>query len=263
MESNKFYDVILRIWKDPVWSKIIAAGITGIILSFPIKKNYQIIVDFFHTEITIVVWCLFPLIIFVSAMTYIVSSLVNKQHDKADNLYSVIVNKISVFLLLDNWSPFIDHAIRGLVYDRFINNQRDFNELVLTTLWPRKNRKIETKIHNVNNEYNKFITIFTQHCKLEGNIYREIKYYKVGGFNKNYDKDLVDYKKWSSDWYLCLHNLIVELNELIVLCNKYLPIDSLSETLHKKYLIEDSQGIYNQMNPTLMQPTKKVKLKSK
>ena len=43
---NKVCTFILKFWKDPVWSKVIATGIIGILAIFPIINNILAIKDF-------------------------------------------------------------------------------------------------------------------------------------------------------------------------------------------------------------------------
>jgi len=57
--------------------------------------------------------------------------------------YIRIILKISDLLLLSSWSVFIDNAPRGIVIKDFINNQGDFNKLILTTIWPKKYTSIK------------------------------------------------------------------------------------------------------------------------
>jgi hypothetical protein len=116
-----------------------------------------------------------------------------------------------------------------------------------STIWPKHYIAVKKLLLEINDVYNKFITIYSEHSELINNDhFKEIKFYKKGGWNKNYDKDVEEYKQWSFAWYYVLHYLVILLNCLIEMLNKIFKDRKIPELYKNKYLIEETLGLYNE-----------------
>jgi len=251
--------ILKRIWNNPVWSKVIAAGIIAILALVPISIWWNIILMFLVTKIEI--WMYLLILFFLCGLYFGIDiNLKKRSNQQAKNaiiIYCDLLNSISNFIMLEYWDVFIDNAMRGIVIEEFIDNQRDFNLLILSTIWPNKWKKIKKRILIMNIEYNDYVSTFLQHADLIGNSYKEIKYYQTGVFNPKYDEMLDDYKKWALEWYKKLNNFVFSLNNLIETSITVLPIENLKQSLRKKYMLEDTMGVYNKLQPTITLPHKK------
>jgi len=117
-------------------------------------------------------------------------------------------------------------------------------------------------IIELNLAYNEYIKTFLEHSEIIRNDhFREIKFYKTNGFNKNYDRDLELYKEWCKKWYHELHYFIYILNLLIEKINYKFNFIECPDVIKNKYLFEDTQGVYNSEGKPMLYLPRKMKRK--
>jgi hypothetical protein len=258
-----FFEKIYKIIKLPFHIIVLLSVIAGLLLFLP--ENIRIILKLNEF---IFEFGKFLGIFFIFSIGYILFFIIIKiwnilfvPNEADQKKYINIVLKICDHLLLPVLSIFIDHAPRGIVMKDFIFNQEDFNRLILSTIWPKKYKKIKKLILSLNDAYNSFIKTFLEHSELLNNDYfREIKFYKTNGFNKNYDKDFERYKQWCKKWYYELNYFVYVLNSLIEKINCNFNNIQIPGIIKNKYLIEDSLGVYNmEAKPTLHLPKRMKK----
>jgi len=253
-----------KIWSDPVWSKVIAAGIIALLVAIPIKIWSSAIKDVLTARIE--VWHAIVAMTILAGLLGVARILwqVHKKtkYKRSRDFFVTLFKSMTDLLMLEYWDSFIDNAVRGIVFEQFMDNQGQFNKLLLSLIWPNGYGRLKNKLEDMNREYNAYLESFSKHAEPRGDHYKEVKFYKTGGRNPKYREMLDEYREWNYEWYRALHNFVFSLNELIRLANRQIPREDLIKSFHRTYTINDNQGVYNQMRPTIALPLGKIKERS-
>jgi hypothetical protein len=197
-------NIFFKIWKDPVFSKIISNAIwafpAGAFITFVKTNNVSL---------------LYPVPLYIPILLIIVFLIiasikiqVRNQNTGINEKYTIILTHISNILLLDRWENFIDNALRGILIEDFVENQEIFSRLMLSTIWPKKFKNMKMAIENLKIKYEEYLNKFSEHSYYTKGWYKEDQFYKSMGWNKNYNDDLEKYTTWSKERFLCLNNYV-------------------------------------------------------
>ncbi|MEP9292922.1 HNH endonuclease [Enterobacter hormaechei] len=72
----------------------------------------------------------------------------------------------------------------------------EFRQKVIGAIWPNEYEELKRATQTFSITLNIAAQIFMKHSELQGDTYCPYKFYKVGGWNENYDEEVEEYKKW-------------------------------------------------------------------
>jgi len=126
-------------------------------------------------------------------------SSVQDQHALAKQLsVTSIIDAAVNYCQLEKWQGWTSFALsagpkwpKNLPDDIF-----EFRQKVISAIWPDEFEELKRATHTFSITLNVAAQIFMRHSILHGDTYFSHKFYKVGGWNDNYDKEVEEYKKW-------------------------------------------------------------------
>lgn len=95
----------------------------------------------------------------------------------------------------DNWTSYALSPDPKWDHD-FPSNLFEFHLKVMKAIWPEEFEELERATKTLALSLNAAAQTFMEHSELHGNTYFPYKFYKRGGWNKNYDSDVDKYEKW-------------------------------------------------------------------
>jgi hypothetical protein len=160
-------------------------------------------------------------------------------------VYSELVNLATEALMLSNWDGLSDHAVRLILFDKFVEGVDEFWYKVQKTIWPKKFPELEASIINLSDRLSVYVRHFLSNSRLrENNItHVEDQTWKLRWGDDDYDEMLEKSKKWQDTSTKLLFNVVVALNEFA---------DSVRKLLNKKYFISQGKFIVNDSLGVLM-----------
>jgi hypothetical protein len=72
----------------------------------------------------------------------------------------------------------------------------EFRQRVAAAIWPEEYQELRRATTTLAVRLHDAAHKFMEHSKYEGGVYWSYKFYKAGGFNPNYDRDLERYEEW-------------------------------------------------------------------
>ncbi len=118
---------------------------------------------------------------------------------------TTIIDAAVKLCLLEDWTAWTSHALSPdpIWQGDLPNKIFEFRQKVAATIWPAEYEELKRAtttfailIHNAARK-------FLEHSDCENDKYRPHKFYKAGGFNPNYDRDLKEYEDWLDEcWRL-------------------------------------------------------------
>ncbi len=194
--------MLKNIWKDPVWSKVIAGIILAIIggliscLWQNIKETVLLLWPIFTCAIkqnrsSISVALLILLLLFAVLKRVRYSALLKQKslqknpmvsaqidQSQSDKLYSKLVDSATKNLFLHRWQDIGDYANSGILYGDFVNGVGIFGTKVFRTIWPGNKPRLENAIKNLSKRLDDFVRHFCSFAVLENNVWKEDKSWK-------------------------------------------------------------------------------------
>lgn len=176
---------------------------------------------------------------------WVETQLTEKEGTEADRLYAEIVNQITEKLHLNNWDSISDHAIRGILFDDFVQGAEDVCSMVFKRVWPGYKPELESRIENLSSRLNAYLKHFISMAyRNEHDTWREDKTWKKT-WRSDYDQYVERSSKWQQKCGDLLANLVFALNEYADAVRRHL--NSGYFLLQGKFTIYDSLGVTNQM----------------
>lgn len=170
----------------------------------------------------------------------------------SDQIYSSIANLAADRLLLSQWDAITDHAIRGLVFSKFIEGAVDFYVTVHRANWPGDKPQIELSATNLANR----LQAYVEHYQIlaftpDGNCWQEDRRWKAK-WRADCDALQDRSEKWSSTCIRLLFNLCIAINEFAAAIRFNLNPNYFA--LQGWFLVYDSMGVTNNLQETWYGP---------
>lgn len=179
---------------------------------------------------------------------WVETQLTVSDQTRAERLYAQLVNSATENLHLDNWDTISDHAVRGLLLDRFVEGSATFGEMVFRTVWPEDKPDLERAIQNLNSRVEAYVKHFLSLARLRNDTaWVEDKSWKKV-WRDDYDKYATRSEKWEKKGMNMLANVVVALNEYADAVRRHLNPDYF--LLQGKFTLYDSMGVTNELRPT-------------
>ncbi len=179
---------------------------------------------------------------------------------RSDVLYSQLVNSASDNLYLNNWEAISDHAIRGLLFNDFVEGAGIFGKDVFKTIWPGDKVELELAIKNLAERVDAYIKHFISLSYLrDDNVWVEDKHWKKT-WREDFDKYADRSKKWEQTAANLLANIVVALNEFSDAVRANLNPDFF--LLQGKFTLYDSMGVTNELQEIHYMPSEYIEIES-
>jgi len=143
-----------------------------------------------------------------------VETALTEGEDVNEEWYSGLINEITEKFHLMNWEGLSDHALRGMLFDSFVDGVSDISMYLFKAVYPGTKPVLEEKIKNLIDRASQYTEHFmTNAVSKDGSLYRGRRFYKEIYPNPNYHEDLKEYKRWEVKCTRLLFNLVCALNE--------------------------------------------------
>jgi hypothetical protein len=170
-----------------------------------------------------------------------------------DQIYSSIANLAADSLMLSRWDAITDHAITGLVFDKFIDGAVNFYVTIYRTNWPGTKPQIEKHSQNLGNRLQSYIEHYRSLAFTpDGVCWQEDKRWKAV-WRSDYDEHQDRSEKWSSECIRLLFNLCLALNEFASAIRSDLNPNYFA--MQGRFLIYDSLGVTNNLQEAWYDPS--------
>ena len=158
--------------------------------------------------------------------------------------YTELVQQATEQLCLKSWDRICDHAMRGFLFDEFVQGSRAFGTTVFRFVWPREKPELEDAIQNAARRVSVFVDHFLSRAQpLEGKgIWAEDRDWKRTIWPQpQYRIHLDQTIRWQREsvGYLC--NVVVALNQYADSFRKHLQSDYL--VTQGRFTVFDSFGV--------------------
>lgn len=191
---------------------------------------------------------------------WVETQLTESTQNRADELYSNIINAATDGLFLSRWEIISDHAIRDILYKNFVDGTNCFCELVFKANWPGERVELENAIKNLAERVDRYIKHFMTLARLRNDkVWVEDKTWK-SIWRNNYHEYAEQSKNWQKKGGNLLGNVIVALNEYAEEVRKSINPDYFF--LQGKFVLYDSLGVTNEMQEIWYIPEKYIEIKA-
>ncbi len=185
---------------------------------------------------------------------WVAESLGNTEPDPDELVYSDLIDTISAALRLDQWSWFVDHAVRNLIHGDFLDARGVLNAKLLDTTWPKKRPILTRAIKDVIRAFSDFITYYESNAepKMKGDFFGPDHSYKRF-INPRY-AEYAEYEEyWSTRCFWLLCNYVVKLNKFVDAVQQY--SNPMFYRVHGHFLVLDELGYRSDGQSTIYLPT--------
>lgn len=191
---------------------------------------------------------------------WVETQLTDINMSSSDELYSQLVNSATENLYLHNWEAISDHAIRGLLFNNFVEGAGRFSTVVFKTIWPGDIVDLELAIKNLAQRVDAYIKHFISLGYLRNdNVWVEDKRWKKT-WRKDFDLYAEMSKKWEQTAVNLLANIVVALNEFSNAVRATLNPDYF--LLQGKFTLYDSIGVTNELQEIHYMPSEYIAIES-
>ena len=155
--------------------------------------------------------------------------------------------------MLYNWDWLSDHAVRLLLYDKFVEGVDNFWFIIQKSVWPNKLPELERSMMNLSERLSAYIKHFLSNSRLRENMkwHVEDKTWKMT-WRSDYDKYAEKSNEWQKKSTNLLFNVVVALNEYADCVRKYLNPKYM--IYQGKFIINDVLGVISEMKPSIYIP---------
>jgi hypothetical protein len=189
---------------------------------------------------------------------WVETQLTESTKNRADELYSDIINAATDGLFLSRWEIVSDHAIRDILYKNFVEATNYFCELVFKANWPGERIELENAIKSLAGRVDSYIKHFMTLARLRNDkVWVEDKTWKRVWRN-DYHEYAEESKIWQKKGGNLLLNVIVALNEYAEEVRKSINPDYFF--LQGKFALYDSLGVTNEMQEIWYIPEKYLEI---
>lgn len=183
---------------------------------------------------------------------WVQNCLVRVSDTKKDIFYVELVNEITNTLRLNNWDNISDDLLRNLMPAFFEEAVRKIGAKVFRSVWPKTLPVLESKIINLSNHLDKYVTYFCENGVLRSNCWMENRNWKNQGWITNYHECAEESEKWTQNLTQLLFNIVIALNEFAEQVRTDLDQDYFR--LGGKFIVLDSLGVSNDLKSVLYIP---------
>ncbi|MEA1972366.1 MAG: hypothetical protein U9N34_03605 [Candidatus Cloacimonadota bacterium] len=171
---------------------------------------------------------------------WVAETLGNQNPDPDEMVYSNLIDTITIMLKLEQWSWFVDHAVRNLVHHDFVDAQGVLNKKLLGTIWPENKPELKDAIVELLNAFDKFMVNYLSNAELRDNFFGRNLTYKRIYPNPDYYKYKEKEDRWAdiNFWLLC--DYTNKLNNYASAVRQF--SNPLYFRIVGKFLIEDEMG---------------------
>ena len=184
---------------------------------------------------------------------WIEAQLKGNQLSQAEEWYTTLVEKATEDLRLEAWDRISDHAIRGMLSNRFVEGCGEFGTTVFRAVWPNEKLELKEVIVNLEERVNAYIKHFVSlaHLRDDG-TWVEDKSWK-----REWRSDYHEYADRSREWEQksinLLSNVVVALNEFADAVRQLLIPDYL--IFQGKFTLYDALGVTNDLREIHYMPS--------
>ena len=180
---------------------------------------------------------------------------------QSNRRYTDLVEQATEHLCLKSWDGLSDHAVRGFLFDEFVQGSRVFGTTVFRYVWPGEKPELEDAIRNAARHVSAFVNHFLSRAQLlEGKpIWAEDTDWKRTIWPQHqYRIHLDQTKRWQKEsiGYLC--NVVVALNHFADSVRKHLQSDYF--VTEGRFTVYDSMGVTTDMEAERYVPTDYVRI---
>jgi len=167
-------------------------------------------------------------------------------------VYSDLIDTITIMLKFEKWPWFVDHAVRNLVHEDFVDAQGVLNRKLLGAIWPEKKPELKTSIIEFLDAFDHYMSHFLSNAELRQSfLCRDLTYKRVRN-NPDYYKFKENEARWSDINFLLLCNYTNKLNAFASAVRKF--SNPMYFRISGKFLIEDKQGYRFGGENTIIRP---------
>ena len=177
---------------------------------------------------------------------WVETHLQHTAQSKSNEAYSDLIQLATDRLSLSSWDAISDHAVRGLLFDRFVEGSSDFCPQVFRYVWPGEKPELEATIRNLAERVSAFVRHFLTRAELleDSAVWREDKTWKNTRWSPiQYGHHLDASKNWQQGSFDRLANVVVALNEFADSVRSHLISDYF--ITQGKFTVFDSMGVTN------------------
>lgn len=121
------------------------------------------------------------------------------------------IDTITVVLRLDRWNWLIDHAVRDLLHDSWIDARPILNMKRLATVWPDTEPALEQAIRDVAETFDRYIEHFQTNVESRGEFWgRDLAYARF--VNPDYHEAAERENRWANRNLTLLMEFVIALN---------------------------------------------------
>lgn len=191
---------------------------------------------------------------------WVETQLTDVAQSRSDVLYSQLVNLATDNLYLNNWEAISDHAIRGLLFDSFVEGVSKFETAVFKTIWPGDKIELEKAIQNLSKRVGDYTKHFISLSYLrDDTVWVEDKRWKKI-WREDYEVYADKSEKWQQIATNQLANIVVALNEFADSVRANLNPDYFF--LQGKFTLYDSMGVTNELQEIHYMPSNYINIES-
>ena len=184
---------------------------------------------------------------------WVETQLRSAQLSKSDEWYITLVESATKYLKLESWDGICDHAIRGILWNNFVEGSGDFGTAVFRSVWPEEKAELERAIKNLSERIDQYVKHFLSMAYLRDNkVWVEDKEWKKKWRN-DYDEYVQRSKVWQQTSVNLLSNVVVALNEYADAVRAHLINDYL--IFQGKFTLYDSMGVTNELREVHYMPS--------
>jgi hypothetical protein len=126
-------------------------------------------------------------------------SAADKVKQANDYIYADIVDTAAKLCVFENWESWTSHPLSASPswQKEWMDNVEELRRRIIRAVWPGTIPELERALKTLSLNLTMALKVFCEHCEMgEEGWFREVKFYKVGRWNENYDRDLAAYKEW-------------------------------------------------------------------
>lgn len=113
--------------------------------------------------------------------------------------YKYLVESAETLCMFESWEAWTSHTLSASPSwkKQWMDNVEEFRRRVIRAVWPGTIPELERSLKTLSLNLTMALKEFCEHCEMgEQGWFREVKFYKAGGWNENYDRDLEAYEEW-------------------------------------------------------------------
>lgn len=193
---------------------------------------------------------------------WVETRLTDDSSDLSNGIYSDLVNTATDCLLLEHWDWFSDHAVRLLLYEKFVDGSDHFYTKVQKTIWPHKIPELEDTINNLAERVNTYVRDFLNNARIreghrEDSFFVEDKWWKAK-WREDYHDYVEKSNKWQKQVTDLLFNVVVALNAFSEAVRKHIKPNYL--VYRGKFVVNDELGVLSEMKSSFYIPRNYIEL---